>query len=287
MIETFEYRGPMGREVPFEEIRRVQLSLLDALVKLCQEYHLRYYLSGGTLLGAVRHGGYIPWDDDIDVNMPRPDCEKLLQLTGGRINEHMEIGAFGGPVEHSCAFLRVYDTDYLLRQEDGNGKIRAYTNVSIDVFPIEGLPENKRRSDLFYFVAKCLVNLKLVAYYRETTGKWDWHRIIRAMTRLPAKALGWRRLNRMVIRHAKKYDYDKSAYVGVATCHVHTFTERLPRAVYGEGAPVTFEGRTLTGPADANAYLSAIYGDYRKLPPKEKQVCKHHNTVFCLKEGCQ
>ena len=171
MIETFEYRGPMGREVPFEEIRRVQLSLLDALVKLCQEHHLRYYLSGGTLLGAVRHGGYIPWDDDIDVNMPRPDCEKLLRLTGGRINEHMEIGAFGGPVEHSCAFLRVYDTDYLLRQEDGNGKIRAYTNVSIDVFPIEGLPENKRRSDLFYFVAKCLVNLKLVAYYRETTGK--------------------------------------------------------------------------------------------------------------------
>ena len=57
------------------------------------------------------------------------------------------------------------------------------------------------------------------------------------MTRLPAKALGWRWLNRMVIRHAKKYDYDKSAYVGVATCHVHTFTERLPRAVYGEGAP--------------------------------------------------
>ncbi len=74
-----------GGKIILEEGRQIQIEMLDALAGFCDQNSLHYFLSGGTLLGAVRHQGYIPWDDDMDVNMPRPDCEKLLQQSKGRI----------------------------------------------------------------------------------------------------------------------------------------------------------------------------------------------------------
>ena len=285
MIDCYEYSGPMGPEVPFEQIRDIQLGILDALVKCCEEHGLRYYISGGTLLGAVRHRGYIPWDDDIDVNMPRPDCDRLLKLTGGRIDGRYEIGAFDGPLSHPSPYLRAYDTDFLLRQENAQGQTRAFSNVHIDIFPIEGLPKAKWRSNIYYAVAKCLVNLRIVAYNRIPSGYHGWHRLIRTLVTVPAKLIGWKNWARLVVRHCRKYDYDASEFVGVSSCHVHTFTERLPRETYGEAEYLEFEGRRLRAPHDWHRYLSRIYGDYMKLPPAEKQVRRHYYTVFSLKEA--
>lgn len=285
MIDCYEYTGDMGHEVPFEDIRGIQLGILDAIVKCCEENGLRYYLSGGTLLGAVRHGGYIPWDDDIDINMPRPDCDRLLEITGGHLPGGIEIGAFGGPVDHPVPFIRAYDTGYLMRLESEKKQIRAYTNVSIDIFPMDGLPKREWVSHVHYFFAKSLVILRRVAYYRELTGDWDWHKAIRFFAFLPAKAVGWKNWNRLIQRLCRMYDYEKSGKVGVVCCCVHTNTERLPRDVYGEAETMLFEGRRYRVPHDAKKYLAQIYGDYMALPPADKQVRHHHYTVYSLKEA--
>lgn len=287
MIDCYEYHGPVGREVPFEDIRRIQLGILNALADFCEAHGLRYYLSGGTLLGAVRHKGYIPWDDDIDINMPRPDCDRLFELTGGRLGEHYEIAAFDGPISHPSPFLRAYDVRYLLRQEDMHGNPRSYANVCIDIFPIEGLPASKRKSDIYYSVAKCLINLRLVAYNKRPAAYFGWRKYLRKAATVPARLVGWKNWARLVCRHARKYDYDKSDYVGVATCHIHTFTERLPREAYGEAVYLPFEGRQYRAPQDWNMYLTQIYGDYMKLPPEEKRVRRHHYRVFELEEDAE
>ena len=81
-----------GKEMTREESRQIQIDMLDALAAFCDANGLRYFLSGGTLIGAIRHKGFIPWDDEIDVNMPRPDCERLYKLTGGRLNDYVIAG---------------------------------------------------------------------------------------------------------------------------------------------------------------------------------------------------
>ena len=86
---VFLQKSDCGREMTQEEIRGIQLNMLDQLAEFLRANGLRYYLSGGTLRGAVRHKGYIPWDDDIDINIPRPDCEKLFQLCGGKIGDYV------------------------------------------------------------------------------------------------------------------------------------------------------------------------------------------------------
>ncbi|MGI6239032.1 MAG: LicD family protein [Christensenellales bacterium] len=287
MIDSYDYSGELGAEVPFEEIRNIQLGILDAITQYCEAHGLRYYISGGTLLGAVRHGGYIPWDDDIDINMPRPDCDRLLELTGGKIGEHIEIGSFDGPIQHSVPFVRAYDTDYILRMENKEKRVRAFTNVSIDIFPIDGLPKRKWASYVHYFIAKCLVILRRVAYYREVTIGWDWRRMIRFAAYLPAKAVGWRNWNRLIQKLSRMYDYEASRRVGVVCCCVHTNSERVPKDVYGEARRIEFEGRKLRAPADAKRYLTQIYGDYMELPPVEKRVRRHHFSVFHAKGGAK
>lgn len=283
MIDTYDYKGPLGHEVPFEQIRDIQMGILDSIIKCCEENGLRYYLSGGTLLGAVRHKGFIPWDDDIDINMPRPDFNKLMEITGGRIGDNIEIGSFGGPISHSVPFPRAYDTDYLMRLESEEKRVRAYTNVSIDIFPIDGLPDSEKLSRVHYFFAKSFVVLRRVAFYKELTGKWDWHRMIRFAAIIPAKLVGWKNWNRLIQVLCRMYDYEKSKYVGVVCCCVHTNTERVPKEVYGEADTCLFEGRTLKAPHDTHAYLKNIYGDYMKLPPVEMRVRGHHFTVYSLK----
>ncbi len=285
MIDSYEFQGNPGPQVPFEEIRPIQLGILDAITKFCDEHGIRYYISGGTLLGAVRHGGYIPWDDDIDINLPRPDCDKLIALSGGKIGDHIEIGSPDGPIRHSVPFVRAYDTDYLLRIESRQGAVRAYSNVCIDIFPIDGLPKREWLSRFHYFLAKTLVILRRVAYYRQLPETRDWHRTLRAVAYLPAKAVGWRTWNNLLQKLSRMYDYETSEKVGVVCCGIHTNEERMGRDVYGEAGQLAFEGRVYASPNKPEVYLTSIYGDYMKLPPAEKQIRRHFSTVYHVKEA--
>ena len=123
----------MKRKVTLEEMRDLQLAMMDKIHEFCVERGIRYSLGGGTLLGAVRHKGYIPWDDDIDIMLPRPDYERFLKEFDG-VYPNFKVLHLNNDRTYPYLFAKVYDSRTLLVE------CRATMGVYIDVFPIDGLP---------------------------------------------------------------------------------------------------------------------------------------------------
>ena len=266
----------LGRRIEREEFRRIQLDMLDALVDFCEKNGLTYYLSGGTLLGAVRHKGYIPWDDDIDVNMPRPDYDRMIRLTGGKLGDHLVIASPEGPIEHSTSFPRLCDTRYVLKSCSKNQFSVYYTNLFIDIFPIEGLPTDPKKVRWHYYKTKSMIVMRKLAYFKgPVAGEKGLYRTTRIMLRPLARVFGYRFWNRRLLKLARRYRYEDCAYVGVVTGYAHTIQEYIKKEGYGVPTRVEFEGKTYNAPADTDRYLTNLYGDYMKLPPVEEQVAHH------------
>jgi lipopolysaccharide cholinephosphotransferase len=282
------------------------LEMLIAFDKFCQKHGLTYYLSGGTLLGAVRHKGFIPWDDDIDVNMPRPDCEKLMQLSEGQI-DHFEVMPPNPSTKYFSYHWKLYADSILVAKRVNGGVGKKVYPVFMDIFPIEGLPEtaklnnkhfariielkklvNRIRRGISYsggnpvkkIISKAL-NLLHSDRLRSYSGGNPVKKIISKAFNLAYFTFGIEKLYDRVISHAKKYKFEDSTHVGVMMTNVHTIEERVLKSEYTPIAKMQFEGYEFPGPAGFDTYLRQLYGpDYMAWLPIEKRFPKHNLVTF-------
>lgn len=126
----------MKKEIMLEELREIQLQMMDKIHEFCESHNIRYSLGGGTLLGAVRHKGYIPWDDDIDIMLPRPDYDRFIREFEGAYKD-LNIQHLGNDDTCCIPFAKVYDNRTVLIEK------HQRSGVYIDVFPVDGLPEEQ------------------------------------------------------------------------------------------------------------------------------------------------
>lgn len=269
------------------ELKAGLLEMLLAFDAFCKAHNLTYYLSGGTLLGAVRHKGFIPWDDDIDVNMPRPDCERLMALSGGKIGKFTLVP----PNSASRTFAyhwKLYGNDILVSKRVYRKKTGISSKIIpafMDIFPIEGLPDNYDQAVEHYKKIKEIKRkARFQAFLPQYHGRNPINKIKYKLARYYFKYFDVTNYHDEVIRHAKKYQYDTSNHVGVMMTDVHGIVERVEKSDYAGVIDIAFEGATVQAPAGYHIYLQQLYGNkYMEILPPEKQFSRHSLVAFVRK----
>ena len=270
------------------DLQKCQLEILKAFIKVCEKHHLQYYLVGGTCIGAIRHHGFIPWDDDIDVGLPRPDYDKFIALKNPFDDPRYFIQTYQTDKHYVYNFAKVRDSKTTFIEKPFSHQ-QINHGVWIDVYPIDGMsyqdvPPQKLGKKVRHFWHNVYL-MYLGIFYRKIT-KRTWYLDI--PLNIVSALFFWTNVkhyrNKRIDRYAKKIPYEKALLVGNLFGN-NADREAMPKIIYEEGSHATFEGVDVFVPKDYDRYLTLLFGDYMKLPPLDKQVGHHYHNGLSLEEN--
>ena len=264
------------KEISFEENKKLQLDILRNFISFCDRYELKYYIAYGSLIGAIRHKGFIPWDDDIDVEMPRKDYAKLIELYNRFNNDDIYylVSPYDEIAKHP--YVKLIDKR-TIKVENGIRYNNDYLGVDIDIFPIDGQPEEKSAFDEEY--NKLIIEYKKWYYLlSDDSGETPIKRLLLPIYRL---FLGQKKtVIKKIDSVLKSNDFEESKYVGDLS-NLYSFSnDRHLRDDYGDGVLVCFEDLMVKAPVGYDRILRKQYGDYMQLPPSEEQVTHHGYKAY-------
>lgn len=271
-----------------EELRQLQLKELESLTyfeEFCKKHELRWYLLGGCVIGAVRHGGFIPWDDDVDVAMPRPDYEHFLRIARQEFKYPYEVLTIDTDENYIFPFAKIIDKRAKVRTT--SRKNEQIWNVWVDVFPLDSMPKNKihftiRKYHILYrrmmFLFSCFDDMVSV-------NKKNRPFIEKAMIKLgstihPDRFLNTTNQIRKFNRCLRRYRFSRGYYI-INLMGIYKFRSLMERPIYGKKTEIPFEGVKFRVPEQYELYLEKIYGDYMALPPEEQ---RNHHEIELITE---
>lgn len=256
----------MKKYINESELKQIQLDILNNVAQFCDTRNIGYFLAYGTLIGAIRHNGYIPWDDDIDIAMPRPDYDKF-------INEYHDDNGVYKVICHSnnsnygLPFAKVFHTGTVMRETQ---YIKDEYGVYIDIFPIDGFKSKKllRRAQKY----RRLLNAK--------KANWQGNRplfkkMAMAMVRIIYIGLPISRILDKIDEICRKGEYESSEIVGYIPTLNSGMKDIIDKRLVSRTIKHPFENRIYNIPVGYDLYLRQLYGDYMQLPPVEKRQSTH------------
>lgn len=262
-------------------IRETQDALLEIMTefdRVCREYGLKYTLAAGTLLGAVRHKGFIPWDDDIDVYMPRPDYEKFIQLVsgGGVFPDYLTLSKDRGTGTY-YSFTKILDSRYKLKSANHI----EVPHLFLDIFPVDGVPVDKKEREKMYKKEKVWVIIAGICQWYTMDRWWGvfayiigwWFYIL--VNIFFGRKLAVRKMNEA----AGKIPYETCE---MAAFHCFGFPgEALPKESYENLVELDFEGHKFFATTEWDMYLRGKFGgNYMELPPEKKRRSRHYMKIY-------
>ncbi|MBQ6825225.1 MAG: LicD family protein [Clostridia bacterium] len=245
--------------------------------QFCEENSLTYYAVGGTMLGAVRHKGFIPWDDDIDVGMPREDYNKLCKLIGNRLTGKYYLET---PETEARDFFypygKLYDTTTTLAE---NTALKIKRGIFIDIFPLDGLGDTEQEASKYLKKVLWFQNFYLARVLAVRKGRSFIKNAATVVVKIiPQFIINDRNLRLKLVDKCRKFGFYDFEYVSNITGN-WGMKEMMPREFFGEPTLYDFEDMRIYGAQNYEGYLKSLYGDWRKLPPKEKRVT-HHDFIL-------
>lgn len=268
------------KELSLEEIRKIQIEILDYVIGVCNKEGLRVSLDAGTLIGAARHKGYIPWDDDIDVTMPRKDYNKLLQCLSNNSNQRYQVYCRQTRPDYYYSFAKVVDTNTIL--DEANVDDISGLGINIDVFPQDDLPDDERECKRFQKKVLCLRQRVGYAVNQRKPIK-EWIKHPRYCTKqFWCSIVGWRKNIIKLDTLVQKYNSPNAEYCEQLVSTSNPY-RKGKKSFFDEYTELEFEGKMYPVIKEYDKYLRNIYGDYMQLPPPEKRVT-HHDFKAYIKE---
>lgn len=257
--------------------QRLLLELMRRFHTLCEENHLVYNIFGGTMLGAVRHGGFIPWDDDIDVTMPRPDYEKMVALVREKYSDSLTLHAYPDK-NYIYPYAKIGMKGTVLRESYVK---RRYNQLSlnIDVFPNDGYPGDTSVLKKYEALERAII---LCTYRNQIVGSIP-RRVWRIAKRSVFAVIGVDHLVKRQIDLLSKYPLDGNEYM---LCQGAGWGEKgkLKKDLYYERRLYDFDGIQVWGIRDYHDHLTMLYGNYMELPPEEKRIGSHDSELYVDKD---
>ena len=263
------------KELTIDEAKKIELEILLFFDKFCKENNKQYFLAGGTLIGAVRHKGFIPWDDDIDTFMTREDYTWMIE-NFNKMNSNGRyklISPYSQEAKHS--FVKIIDTQTIKCEKN-----IAYKNdclgVDIDIFPLDGQPHSEKEYSKWYKKLRTIYMLHNYCLV-DTAGK------IKRIIAVPViRLLTGGRIN--LLKRAeklhKKYPYESAKYVGSIESAFNPPEDRYKKEWFEKSIAAEFEGYQFQIPIGYEEVLRQRFGDYMELPPPEQQKTHHSNKMY-------
>ena len=258
------------------QLKTIQLEIMDYFHKWCQENGVTYFITAGTLIGALRHKGFIPWDDDIDVVMMRADYEKMLLLYPNEGRYRL----YSIEKDKSCiyAYAKVYDSETLIIE--GDEKDHPAIGVNIDIFPLDNVTDNYEDGKKLKKRLR-LLNDILGVKQLDRTNRGILKNITVFILRSISKLFSYSWIVKRIIKKSKKYIHNNdSRYIVNSVIYAKGEKEILEREWFKETIELEFEGRKYLAPAGADQYMHRLFGDYMKLPSEDKRVSHHRFKAY-------
>ena len=260
------------KKMSLKEIQQCELELMRIFDKTARKYNLRYTMSAGTLLGAVRHQGFIPWDDDIDISMPRPDYERLIRLNKAEnlFPSHMKLASFEDGTLDS-PYIKLFDLRTKIRE--AHFEQRDVQSLWIDIFPVDGLPDSPKEIQRIYHTAQILSRWNVASVVKKGYGRSRMVILLKdALIKPAGKLFGRRRIASLQRKLALRHPYSESRLCGMVSWAYDGPGQALTREEYEDLIELPFEDCSFLATRAWDKYLHGVFGDYMQLPPEEDRV---------------
>ena len=270
----------MKKITSLREIQMIELDILLMFDHYCKEHNLNYSIYGGTMLGAVRHSGFIPWDDDMDLCMERSQYQKLIETVSlyplpdkYRLFSVIDKG-------YTKPFIKIINTETRVKNLEKD----ICSGVWIDIFPIDGTPENEFMCLAFTQRIMFLERLLFAATTSLLKAKTVKGKICKIMLFPLARVLGVNSIIKRIDKVAQKYKYQESKFVGNIVWNDVGLRTRQHRALFTGYQEIEFEGHKVSIQNNWESVLLNLYGNYRVLPPEDERR-NHHVEAYILEDS--
>ncbi|MBE6952368.1 MAG: hypothetical protein E7452_02305 [Ruminococcaceae bacterium] len=266
------------KELTLPELKEIEFDILKVFDAFCKEHNIKYFLAYGTLLGAIRYKKFIPWDDDVDVLVPREDYDRILTLF--QDDDRYNLFAYEKNQDYRFPFAKL--CDMTTRKVEFNLDNGVELGVDMDIFPLDYWDNDveKAKQEAVY-ISRAMRALSWSKLAKSSTAN-PIKRFVKRMMIAFYKIRGSEHYVKKILTASNKPEQKGSQFVGAKSWCVYGARGIIPAEAFADSVDIEFEGQMFPAPIGWDQYLTCLYGDYLPEPPKEKQKTHHSFKAYRL-----